>query len=140
MARKKPKGGASLKRGSTKKASPVGGRAQPPEVDPEERPLESPTSVAAEAQRTGVLPDATPKREEQIPGRESETMRIGDPDVSALANEYSGEEAPGSSMPTPDQGQVDEIGRAYGIQEEDSGPLRPASEVLERRDRRRRSG
>jgi hypothetical protein len=102
--------------------------------------VNSPTAVAAEAQRTGVLPDATATREEQIPGRESETIRVGDPDVDVLSNEYSGEEAPGSSMPTPDQGQVDEIGRAYGIQEEDSGPLRPASEVLERRDRRRRSG
>jgi hypothetical protein len=57
--------------------------------------------------------------------------------VSALANEYSGEEAPGSDTPTPDQNQVDEIGRAYGVQESDSGPLQPTSEVLDRRDRRR---
>jgi hypothetical protein len=109
-------------------------------VDSQERPVESPTSVAAEAQRTGVLPDATSTREEQIPGPESETMRVGDPDVDVLSNEYSGEEAPGSSMPTPDQGQVDDIGRAYGVQEGDTGPLRPVSEVLERRDRRRRTG
>jgi hypothetical protein len=32
---------------------------------------------------------------------------------------------------------VDEIGRAYGLQDEDSGSLRTSSEVLARRDRRR---
>jgi len=32
---------------------------------------------------------------------------------------------------------VDEIGRAYGLQEEDSGALRSAGEVLSRRDRHR---
>jgi hypothetical protein len=32
---------------------------------------------------------------------------------------------------------VDEIGRAYGLQEEDTGSLRCAAEVLSRRDRHR---
>jgi hypothetical protein len=48
-----------------------------------------------------------------------------------------GEETPGGSTPTPDQNGVDEIGRAYGLQEEDSGALRSAAEVLGRRDRHR---
>jgi hypothetical protein len=104
-----------------------------------ERPVAevSPTAIAAEAERTGVVPGVARTEPAEIPGREGETMRIGDPDVSPLSNEYSGEEAPGSSTPTPDQGQVDDIGRAYGLQEEDSGPLRSSSEVLDRRDRRR---
>ena len=95
----------------------------------------SPTAVAAEALRTGVLPE-TAERTAKIPG-EDETIRVGDPDDDPLANEYVGEETPGGSSPTPDQSVVDEIGRAYGLQEEDSGSLRSAGEILARRDRHR---
>ena len=77
------------------------------------------------------------RHEPEIPGGEDWIMRAGDPDVSALANEHSGEEMPGGNMPTPDQSVVDEIGRAYGLEEGDSDSLRPASEILERRDRKR---
>lgn len=101
--------------------------------------LPSPTAVAAEALRSGVLPLAPPpslKRRVAIP-HEDEAMRVGDPDDSSLANEYVGEDLPGGSTPTPDQSNVDEIGRAYGLQDEDSGTLRTSSEVLARRDRRR---
>ncbi len=93
------------------------------------------TAMAAEALQTGVLPSHEPPREE-IP-RESETICVGDPDDRTLANEYVGEDTPGASSPTPDQNGVDEIGRAYGLQEEDSGALRSSYEVLRRRDRRR---
>jgi hypothetical protein len=108
-------------------------------VEEEEAPhLSSPTAVAAEAKRTGVVPGEVPWREPAIPGAESETIRVGDPDVSPLSNEHSGEESPGGSTPTPDQNVIDEIGRAYGLEEEDAaGPLRPASEILEERDRHR---
>jgi hypothetical protein len=64
-------------------------------------------------------------------------MRVGDPDDDPLRNTYVGEDTPGGSTPTPDQNEVDAIGRAYGLQEEDSGPLRSAGEVLMRRDRHR---
>jgi hypothetical protein len=97
--------------------------------------LRSPTAVAAEALRTGWLPRAGRARNE-IP-HEGETIRIGDPDDRTLANEYVGEETPGGTAPTPDQNGVDEIGRAYGLQEEDTGVLRSGAEVLTRRDRRR---
>jgi hypothetical protein len=69
--------------------------------------------------------------------REDETIRVGDPDDDSLANEYVGDETPGGSTPTPDQANVDEIGRAYGLQEDDTGALRTSAEVLARRDRRR---
>jgi hypothetical protein len=95
----------------------------------------SPTAVAAEAMRTGVLPGRPRRRGEIL--RESDTMLLGDPDDRILANAYVGEETPGGSTPTPDQNGVDEIGRAYGLQEEDNGVLRSAAEVLTRRDRRR---
>ena len=99
----------------------------------------SATAVAVEALRTGVVP-GTPRRgrrpETEIP-HEDETLRVGDPDESALANEYVGEDAPGGSSPTPDQNNVDEIGRAYGLQEEDAAGLRSGEEVLGKRDRHR---
>jgi hypothetical protein len=95
----------------------------------------SATAVAAELLRTGVLPSSV-RRREAIP-REDERMRAGDPDDDGLATEYVGEDIPGGSSPTPDQNEVDEIGRAYGLQDEDNGTLRTSSEVLARRDRRR---
>jgi len=99
----------------------------------------SPTAVAAEALRTGVVPYAVPRDrdDDAIPG-EAERIRAGDPDDETLGNEYVGEETPGGSTPTPDQGNVDDIGRAYGVQEEDSGELRTSTEVMEGRDQRRR--
>ncbi len=98
----------------------------------------SATAVAAEALRTGIVPNAIPRRpaDDAIPG-EGDLIRAGDPDDEALRNEYVGEETPGGSTPTPDQGNVDDIGRAYGVQDEDSGELRTSTEVMERRDQRR---
>jgi hypothetical protein len=117
-----------------------------PEKPPIRAPVEestskrqdSPTAVAAETLRTGVLPQAAAARRpmKEIPS-EDETIRVGDPDDGSLSNEYVGEETPGGSNPTPDQSNVDDIGRAYGLQEEDTGALRSAWEVLERRDRHR---
>jgi Family of unknown function (DUF6335) len=99
------------------------------------KPLSSATAVAAEAMRTGALPTSPARRRNDIPSEEA--MRVGDPDDSTFDNEYSGDELPGGDSPTPDQNGVDDIGRAYGLQEEDNGVLRTASEVLERRDRHR---
>jgi hypothetical protein len=102
----------------------------------EEAPAQdSATAVAAEALRSGILP-GTRRRPEPIP-HEGDTIRVGDPDDDVLANEYVGENTPGGSTSTPDQSNVDEIGRVYGLQEEDTGALRSGSEVLARRDRHR---
>jgi hypothetical protein len=90
--------------------------------------------VAAEALRTGVLPGTRPSRSSS---REDDDIRVGDPDDDVMSNEYVGEDTPGGSTPTPDQNGVDEIGRAYGLQEEDTGALRSGSEILARRDRKR---
>jgi hypothetical protein len=109
--------------------------AQASEATP--RSIQSPTAVAAEALRTGVLPLAAPRHRDELVGAERETILVGDPDDHSLANEYVGEETPGGTTPTPDQNGVDEIGRAYGLQEEDDGPLRSAGEILSRRDRHR---
>jgi len=64
-------------------------------------------------------------------------MQVGDPDDDVMGNEYVGSDTPGGSSPTPDQNDVDKIGRAYGLQEEDAGALRSAAEILSRRDRQR---
>jgi len=101
-----------------------------------ERHQLSPTAVAAEALRTGVVPNTPARRRGEIP-HEDERMLVGDPDDSSLANEYVGEELPGGSTPTPDQNSVDEIGRAYGLQDEDGASLRSSEEVLTGRDRHR---
>jgi hypothetical protein len=93
------------------------------------------TAVAAEALRSGFIPTAR-RRRESIP-HETQTICVGDPDDDALANEYAGENTPGGSSTTPDQGNVDDIGRVYGLQEEDSGALRSSAEVLARRDQHR---
>ena len=97
----------------------------------------SPTAIAAEALRTGVAPQPkTPLPPVEIP-KEGRLLQVGDPDDSALNNAYVGDETPGGSMPTPDQDRVDDIGRAYGVQEIDSGALRTTAEILDERDRHR---
>jgi hypothetical protein len=118
-----------LKQRASRRGRPRDRRARPR--------FSSATAVVAEALRTGVVPSVRPRsRPAEIP-REDETIRIGDPDDRSLANEYVGEDTPGGTSPTPDQNSVDDIGRAYGLQEEDAGPLRSAAEVLQRRDRHR---
>ena len=71
---------------------------------------QSPTAIAAEAMRTGVAPQpSAPRRPVEIP-RDGETLLVGDPD---------------------------DIGRVYGVQEADSGTLKPSAEILDERDRHR---
>ena len=91
------------------------------------------TEVAAEALRTGIYPAAP---EEEVPGQDA-ILRAGDPDTDPLENLYSGEELPTGSTPTPDQGGVDDVGRLSGVSDEDTGALRTAEELLDRRDARR---
>lgn len=96
----------------------------------------SPTAVATEALRKGVLPSTHTAQRSAIP-HEDDMIRVGDPDDDSLQNEYSGEDTPGGSTPTPDQSNIDDIGRVYGLQEEDSGALQAGGEILRRRDRHR---
>ena len=118
---------------SRRKSSQARGRAS--RHAPEPTKEKSPTAVATEALRKGVVP-ATTRSRSAIP-HEDELIRVGDPDDDSLQNEYSGEDTPGGSTPTPDQSNIDEIGRVYGLSEEDSGALQTAGESLSRRDRRR---
>ena len=97
----------------------------------------SATAVAAEAQATGIVPLQAGRRStDTIPGQD-ELLKVGDPDDQAISNAFVGDETPGGDMPTPDQNQVDDIGRAYGVQEADSGSLHTSSEILDKRDQHR---
>jgi hypothetical protein len=60
----------------------------------------------------------------------------GDVDANIVDAATVGDEAPGGDNPTPDQDIVDEIGRALGIEYQDSQELRGGAE-LEERDRHR---
>jgi hypothetical protein len=100
------------------------------------------TALAAESLRTGTAPrtvsaPAGPRgRSAEIP-QEDDLLQVGDPNVDPLDTAMVGDEAPGGDMTTPDQDRVDDIGRAFGVSEADSGELRPTAELLAARDRRR---
>jgi hypothetical protein len=94
------------------------------------------TALAAEALRTGVLDSRATRKRTPLPC-EDKTICAGDPDDDSMSNEYVGDETPGGSSSTPDQNVVDDIGRAYGLQEEDAGDFHSAGEILTRRDHRR---
>lgn len=129
---------------SKRKKAPDGRTPAPPPTaggadrdDASEQHVHSPTAVAGQAMSTGVAPPGrVPSRDRAVP-RESDLLQVGDVDTDPLQNAYVGDEAPGGDMATPDQDLVDEIGRAYGVQEADSGALRASSELLDERDRRR---
>jgi Family of unknown function (DUF6335) len=118
------------------KAKPMRLPEAPAVDEGERRGVLSGTAVAIEALRSGIMPFKGPRRREDIP-REDELILVGDPDDRSIYNEYVGDETPGGSASTPDQSLVDDIGRAYGLQEEDAGELQSAGDVLERRDRHR---
>src|SRR5262245_5913131 len=61
----------------------------------------------------------------------------GDVDARWQEAEDSGSETPGGHVATPDQDNVDEIGRAVGMELQDNQELRTHQEILSRRDRRR---
>jgi hypothetical protein len=114
-------------------------RTLPREYAEEAAIVPSGTAVAAEALATGVVPLESQHRhsdDREIPGQD-EVLRVGDPDGRVTDNAFVGDETPTGDMPSPDQNQVDDLGRSMGVQEEDSGALRTSSEILDRRDRHR---
>jgi uncharacterized protein DUF6335 len=64
-------------------------------------------------------------------------LTAGDADARWQEAEDSGAETPGGHVATPDQDNVDEIGRAVGMEFQDNQELRTPEEILLRRDRRR---
>jgi hypothetical protein len=91
------------------------------------------TDVAGEALRSGVVDGPALDVLVDTPDR----LQVGDPDTDPMQNQTVGEDLPGGSTPTPDQNQVDDIGSAYGVTEEDGANVSSTEEVVGRRDRRR---
>jgi hypothetical protein len=60
----------------------------------------------------------------------------GDVDADLENAYFSGDEAPGGDMPTPDQDIVDDIGQAAGLAYQDNEELKSTEKVAER-DRHR---
>ena len=77
------------------------------------------------------------KREYEKYHAVSPEQTAGDVDASWQEAEDSGSETPGGHVATPDQDNVDEIGRAVGMEFQDNQELRTHEEILARRDRRR---
>src|SRR5262245_19289352 len=77
------------------------------------------------------------KREYEKYHAVSPEQTAGEVDVSWQEAEDSGAETPGGHVATPDQDNVDEIGRAVGMEFQDNQELRTHEEILARRDRRR---
>lgn len=76
--------------------------------------------------------------------REFERDNSAGPELTAVGMgarwqeaEDSGAETPGGHVATPDQDNVDEIGRAVGMEFQDNQELCAPEEILSRRDRRR---
>lgn len=90
------------------------------------------TGAVADALRTGLLPQ---KPDESIPGEDS-VLRAGDPDIDPLDIEFTGDEAAGGGMSSPDQNNVDDIGEAYGLPEP-GGELLLGDDLIAPRDRDR---
>jgi hypothetical protein len=107
-------------------------RAEAPEIHEE-----SLTALAGEALRRGTVARGGIGRPLEIPSEDA-LLRVGDPEVDPLYAAYVGDEVPGGDMTTPDQDIVDDIGRAYGVSDLDTPELQASSEILEKRDRRRR--
>jgi len=87
----------------------------------------------ASAARTGrrKLKDTLAEHTEADP-----SITGGDLDADWQSAAFSGDEAPGGDNPTPDQNVVDDIGRAVGLEHQDTEELRGV-DAIAKRDRRR---
>lgn len=61
----------------------------------------------------------------------------GDLDADWESADDVGDEAVGGHAPTPDQDEVDAIGRALGVEQDEDGEVRTHEEILSKRDRDR---
>ncbi len=77
------------------------------------------------------------EREDELYNSVSPELTAGDVDAEWQEAEDSGAETPGGHMSTPDQDNVDELGRAVGMEFQDNQELRTHDEVLSKRDRHR---
>ena len=97
-------------------------------------------SIDLEAERENNLAEIGRRlmlREFEMYHAVSPELTAGDVDARWQEAEDSGAETPGGHVATPDQDNVDEIGRAVGMEFQDNQELRTPGEMISRRDRRR---
>jgi hypothetical protein len=122
----------------------IASRPKPAALNRERRRLSDTEIVPSPPSTLGYTPKASPadsgqhllhhrKREHTEGGP---ALTAGDLDADWNEAYSSGEEAVSGDMPTPDQDIVEEIGRALGVEYEDSEELKGA-EKIEERDRHR---
>lgn len=127
----------SLKRAPAR--TPIARPAKPPRLDRERRTLDESTQrtppssldmvrhgTAARSGRAEIE-----KHRIQHVGM-SPSITGGDVDVDVEKAYFTGDEAPGGDNPSPDLEVVDDIGKALGVQYDDSEELRGSDKVTER--------
>jgi hypothetical protein len=133
-ARPKPAGAS---RGARRKAAPSRA-AKTPRLNRARRTLDEtvqtpPSSLdmvrRGTAARTGRAELAQSR---ELHGPMTSAITGGDVDVNLENAYFSGDEAPGGDNPTPDQDIVDDIGKAIGIEYQDSEELKASDKVTER--------
>src|SRR5438034_887569 len=116
----------------------VSGRRPPPRLDRARRTLDElvptpPSSLDMDrhgsAARTGREELADSRRKHK--GMSPEIIS-GDLDVDVEDAYFTGEASPGGDNPTPDQDVVDDIGKALGVEYEDSEELKASDKVTQR--------
>lgn len=121
-----------------------GSRPKPPALQRERRRLREDETVPGAPSQLGYASKASGAESGRAMyhqrGREhtegGSALTGGDVDTDWGEAYASGEETPGGDMPTPDQDVVEEIGRALGVEYEDSEELKGA-EKIEQRDKHR---
>jgi hypothetical protein len=90
------------------------------------------------AARQGLAASGRKVLEEDLDEHHSKSPELsgGDIDAAWQQADQAGEETVGGSVPTPDQDQVDELGKAAGLTYQDDEPLN-TEEKLAKRDRQR---
>jgi hypothetical protein len=146
-----PPGKTATKKAATRKAAnapsltrapartPVAPRAKSPRLDRERRTLDEgtlrtpPSSLDMERHGTAARTGRADIERHRIEHRGmSSSITGGDVDVNVEDAYFTGDEAPGGDNPSPDVDVVDEIGKALGVQYDDSEELRGSDKVTER--------
>ncbi|GEM_PF-1177521 len=122
-----------------KKAQKQAKQQQPQQTDDEKYKAYDDAVRHGEPLQEQIIPDEIRQFQREMDEYNAVSPRLSGGDIDARWQdaESSGEEAVGGTVATPDQDNVDEIGRAVGLEFQDNQPLRSPAEVLEERDRNR---
>jgi hypothetical protein len=122
----------ALRRQAVKRQRPRPGRAVEPVTVPS-----PPSSLNMHRRGSAARTGRSEMHESQEKHRAmSPEITAGDVDVDVEDAYFTGDEAPGGDNPTPDQDIVDDIGKALGVEYQDTEELKAGDKVVER-DRHR---